>query len=302
MKQFNHIQSIGGAVTAVESGYLKQELVNSQKERLERINSKEQIVVGVNEYIETEESPLVSNDGGIETIDPKIENEQVKAVIDWRKWRDQKEVEKALLRLSETAKSGENIMEASIAAAKAGVTTGEWSEVLRNVFGEFKAPTGISNIQPSNNDDYSSIRKRVESLSDKMGRRIKFLVGKPGLDGHSSGAEQIAVSASDCGMDVLYEGIRLTPEQIVKSSVEEDVHIIGLSILSGSHVQLVGEIMNEMKKNKVDNIPVIVGGIIPTEDEKILIKSGVQAVYTPKDYQLKDIMSDIVSIVERKVS
>ena len=302
MKEFNHIQSIGGAVAAVESGYLKQELVNSQKERLKRINDKEQIVVGVNEFVETEESPLVSNDGGIETIDPKIENEQVKAVIDWRQNRDQKEVDSALNQLSEAAKSGENIMEASITAAKAGVTTGEWSQVLRDVFGEFKAPTGITNIQPSNNDDYDPIRKRVESLSDKMGRRIKFLVGKPGLDGHSSGAEQIAVSASDCGMDVLYEGIRLTPEQIVKSSVEEDVHIIGLSILSGSHVQLVEEIMNEMKKNKVDDIPVIVGGIIPTEDEKILIKNGVQAVYTPKDYQLKDIMSDIVSIVERKVS
>ena len=238
----------------------------------------------------------------VETIDPKIENEQVKAVIDWRQNRDQKQVDSALNQLSEAAKSGENIMEASITAANAGVTTGEWSQVLRDVFGEFKAPTGITNIQPSNNDDYSPIRKRVESLSDKMGRRIKFLVGKPGLDGHSSGAEQIAVSASDCGMDVLYEGIRLTPEQIVKSSVEEDVHIIGLSILSGSHVQLVEEIMNEMKKNKVDDIPVIVGGIIPTEDEKILIKNGVQAVYTPKDYQLKDIMSDIVSIVERKVS
>ena len=302
MKEFNHIQSIGGAVAAVESGYLKQELVNSQKERLKRINDKEQIVVGVNEFVETEESPLVSNDGGIETIDPKIENEQVKAVIDWRQNRDQKQVDSALNQLSEAAKSGENIMEASITAAKAGVTTGEWSQVLRDVFGEFKAPTGITNIQPSNNDDYSPIRKRVESLSDKMGRRIKFLVGKPGLDGHSSGAEQIAVSASDCGMDVLYEGIRLTREQIVKSSVEEDVHIIGLSILSGSHVQLVEEIMNEMKKNKVDDIPVIVGGIIPTEDEKILIKNGVQAVYTPKDYQLKDIMSDIVSIVERKVS
>jgi (2R)-ethylmalonyl-CoA mutase len=277
-------------------------LVNSQKERLKRINDKEQIVVGVNEFVETEESPLVSNDGGIETIDPKIENEQVKAVIDWRQNRDQKQVDSALNQLSEAAKSGENIMEASITAAKAGVTTGEWSQVLRDVFGEFKAPTGITNIQPSNNDDYDPIRKRVESLSDKMGRRIKFLVGKPGLDGHSSGAEQIAVSASDCGMDVLYEGIRLTPEQIVKSSVEEDVHIIGLSILSGSHVQLVEEIMYEMKKNKVDDIPVIVGGIIPTEDEKILIKNGVQAVYTPKDYQLKDIMSDIVSIVERKVS
>ena len=289
MKEFNHIQSIGGAVAAVESGYLKQELVNSQKERLKRINDKEQIVVGVNEFVETEVTS-VSNDGGIETIDPKIENEQVKAVIDWRQNRDQKEVDSALNQLSEAAKSGENIMEASITAAKAGVTTGEWSQVLRDVFGEFKAPTGITNIQPSNNDDYDPIRKRVESLSDKMGRRIKFLVGKPGLDGHSSGAEQIAVSASDCGMDVLYEGIRLTPEQIVKSSVEEDVHIIGLSILSGSHVQLVEEIMNEMKKNKVDDIPVIVGGIIPTEDEKILIKNGVQAVYTPKDYQLKDIM------------
>ena len=301
-EEFNHILSIGGAVKAVESGYLKKELVNSQKERLRKINSKEQIVVGVNDFIETEESPLTSSDGGIETIDPKIESEQVNAIQQWRKNRDQEAADKALKDLIDAANNGSNMMEPSIAAAKAGVTTGEWSAVLREVFGEFKAPTGISNIQPTNNDDYSAIRKRVEDISDKIGRRIKFLVGKPGLDGHSSGAEQIAVSASDCGMDVLYEGIRLTPEQIVKSSVEEDVHIIGLSILSGSHVQLVGEIMNEMKKNKIDDIPVIVGGIIPTEDEKLLINNGVEAVYTPKNYQLKDIMSDIVGIVEKRVS
>ena len=197
----------------------------------------------------------------------------------------------------------ENIMQASIEAAKVGVTTGEWAEALRNTFGEFKAPTGISSsIQSNHNNEYNEVRKRVEKISEKIGRRIKFLVGKPGLDGHSSGAEQIAVSASDCGMDVLYEGIRLTPEQIVKSSVEEDVHIIGLSILSGSHVELVGEIMKEMKKNKIDNIPVIVGGIIPNDDEKLLKSNGVQAVYTPKNYQLKDIMSDIVGIVESNIN
>ena len=190
-------------------------------------------------------------------------------------------------------------MEASINAAKVGVTTGEWTDALREIYGEFRAPTGINqNIKTSQNSNYSEIIKRVDNISNKIGRRIKFLVGKPGLDGHSSGAEQIAVSASDCGMDVLYEGIRLTPKQIVKSSVEEDVHIIGLSILSGSHIQLVSEIMKELKKNKIDNIPVIVGGIIPINDEKVLLKSGVKAVYTPKNYQMKDIMSDIVGIVE----
>ena len=302
MKEFENILSIGGAVAAVENGYLKQELVNSQKERLRRINEKEQIVVGVNEYTETETSPLTSTDGGIETVDPKIELEQLKAVQKWRDSRNQKAVDEALKNLANAAEKNENIMESSIEAAKAGVTTGEWSQVLRDVYGEFKAPTGISNIQESQNNDYEPVRKRVEAISDKIGRRIKFLVGKPGLDGHSSGAEQIAVSASDCGMDVLYEGIRLTPQQIVKSSVEEDVHIIGLSILSGSHVQLVDEIMSEMKKNKISDIPVIVGGIIPSEDEKKLKQNGVKAVYTPKNYQLKDIMSDIVGIVEGNIN
>ena len=302
MKEFKHILSIGGAVAAVENGYLKQELVNSQKERLRKINEKEQIVVGVNEYTETESSPLTSTDGGIETIDPMIESEQVRAVQKWRESRNQEIVKEAIENLAIAAKNKTNLMECSIEAAKAGVTTGEWSQVLRDVYGEFKAPTGISNIQDSQNNDYEPVRKRVEAISDKIGRRIKFLVGKPGLDGHSSGAEQIAVSASDCGMDVLYEGIRLTPQQIVKSSVEEDVHIIGLSILSGSHVQLVDEIMTEMKKNKISDIPVIVGGIIPSEDEKKLKQNGVRAVYTPKNYQLKDIMSDIVGIVESNIN
>ena len=303
MKEFNNILSQGGAVAAVENGYLKQALVNSQKERIRKINEKEQVVVGVNEFIETEISPLTSNDGGIESLDPNLEKERISELQDWRQKRDVSLVKQALENLSKAASSKENIMQASIEAAKVGVTTGEWAEALRNTFGEFKAPTGISSgIQSNHNNEYDEVRKRVEKISEKIGRRIKFLVGKPGLDGHSSGAEQIAVSASDCGMDVLYEGIRLTPEQIVKSSVEEDVHIIGLSILSGSHVELVGEIMKEMKKNKIDNIPVIVGGIIPNDDEKLLKSNGVQAVYTPKNYQLKDIMSDIVGIVESNIN
>ena len=301
-KEFDYIQSIGGAVIGIENSYLKQQLVNSNKERIQNINDGKQVVVGVNKYTETELSPLTANDSGIETIDSSVEAEQIKALNEWRNARDNSAVKEALNKLKEAAESDQNIMEASIYAAKVGVTTGEWTNTLRDIYGEFRAPTGISqNIKTVSNGDYSSIIKRVDNISKKIGRRIKFLVGKPGLDGHSSGAEQIAVSASDCGMDVLYEGIRLTPEQIVKSSVEEDVHIIGLSILSGSHIQLVAEIMSELKKNNIDNIPVIVGGIIPVEDEKILLQNGVKAVYTPKNYQMSDIMSDIVSIVEKEI-
>ena len=301
-KEFDYIQSIGGAVIGIENSYLKQQLVNSNKERIQNINDGKQVVVGVNKYTETESSPLTANDSGIETIDSSVEAEQIKALNEWRNARDNIAVKKALNKLKEAAESDQNIMEASIHAAKVGVTTGEWTNTLRDIYGEFRAPTGISqNIKTVSNGDYSAIIKRVDNISKKIGRRIKFLVGKPGLDGHSSGAEQIAVSASDCGMDVLYEGIRLTPEQIVKSSVEEDVHIIGLSILSGSHIQLVAEIMSELKKNNIDNIPVIVGGIIPVEDEKILLQNGVKAVYTPKNYQMSDIMSDIVSIVEKEI-
>ena len=301
-KEFDYIQSIGGAVIGIENSYLKQQLVNSNKERIQNINDGKQVVVGVNKYTETESSPLTANESGIETIDSAVEAEQIKALNEWRNARDNSAVKEALNKLKEAAESDQNIMEASIHAAKVGVTTGEWTNTLRDIYGEFRAPTGISqNIKTVSNGDYSAIIKRVDNISKKIGRRIKFLVGKPGLDGHSSGAEQIAVSASDCGMDVLYEGIRLTPEQIVKSSVEEDVHIIGLSILSGSHIQLVAEIMSELKKNNIDNIPVIVGGIIPVEDEKILLQNGVKAVYTPKNYQMSDIMSDIVSIVEKEI-
>ena len=301
-KEFDYIQSIGGAVVGIENSYLKQQLVNSNKERIQNINDGKQVVVGVNKFTETESSPLTANDSGIETIDPSVEAEQIKSLNEWRDARDSNAVKEALLRLKESAETDQNIMEASINAAKVGVTTGEWTDTLRGIYGEFRAPTGINqNIKTVTNGDYSSIIKRVDTISKKIGRRIKFLVGKPGLDGHSSGAEQIAVSASDCGMDVLYEGIRLTPEQIVKSSVEEDVHIIGLSILSGSHIQLVAEIMKELKKNNINNIPVIVGGIIPVEDEKILLQNGVKAVYTPKNYQMSDIMSDIVSIVEKEL-
>ena len=301
-KEFDYIQSIGGAVVGIENSYLKQQLVNSNKERIQNINDGKQVVVGVNKFTETESSPLTANDSGIETIDSSVEAEQIKSLNEWRDARDSNAVKEALLKLKEAAETDQNIMEASINAAKVGVTTGEWTDTLRGIYGEFRAPTGINqNIKTVANGDYSSIIKRVDSISKKIGRRIKFLVGKPGLDGHSSGAEQIAVSASDCGMDVLYEGIRLTPEQIVKSSVEEDVHIIGLSILSGSHIQLVAEIMKELKKNNINNIPVIVGGIIPVEDEKILLQNGVKAVYTPKNYQMSDIMSDIVSIVEKEL-
>ena len=301
-KEFDYIQSIGGAVVGIENSYLKQQLVNSNKERIQNINDGKQVVVGVNKFTETEASPLTANDSGIETIDSSVEAEQIKSLNEWRDARDSNAVKEALLKLKEAAETDQNIMEASINAAKVGVTTGEWTDTLRGIYGEFRAPTGINqNIKTVANGDYSSIIKRVDSISKKIGRRIKFLVGKPGLDGHSSGAEQIAVSASDCGMDVLYEGIRLTPEQIVKSSVEEDVHIIGLSILSGSHIQLVAEIMKELKKNNIYNIPVIVGGIIPVEDEKILLQNGVKAVYTPKNYQMSDIMSDIVSIVEKEL-
>ncbi len=301
-KEFDYIQSIGGAVVGIENSYLKQQLVNSNKERIQNIIDGKQVVVGVNKYTETETSPLTANDSGIETIDSSVEDLQIKSLNQWKKDRDNNAVTEALAKLKEAAESDQNIMEASIHAAKVGVTTGEWTDTLRDIYGEFRAPTGINqNIKSVSINDYSEIIKRVDNISKKIGRRIKFLVGKPGLDGHSSGAEQIAVSASDCGMDVLYEGIRLTPEQIVKSSVEEDVHIIGLSILSGSHIQLVSEIMKELKKNKIDNIPVIVGGIIPVEDEKILLQNGVKAVYTPKNYQMSDIMSDIVSIVENEL-
>jgi (2R)-ethylmalonyl-CoA mutase len=232
-------------------------------------------------------------------VDPAMEAEQVGRLKAWREARDAKAAEAALADLEAAAKEGRNIMECSSACAKAGITTGEWGTTLRRVFGEYRAPTGVAQAAPERSGPgLEATRAAVEAVSDKLGRRIKFLVGKPGLDGHSNGAEQIAVRARDVGMEVVYEGIRLTPTQIVRAAVDESVHVVGLSILSGSHLPLVGEIMERMRKEGLNDIPVVVGGIIPPEDAVKLKGFGVAAVYTPKDFQLNDIMADIVRLVE----
>ncbi|WP_206682730.1 protein meaA [Chthonobacter albigriseus] len=298
-QELERIHAMGGAIAAVESGYMKRALVESNTRRLAGIESGEQIVVGVNKFTETEPSPLAAGaDGGILTVPEHVEAEAVEAVQAWRSARDAKVVAKALEELKKAASEGRNIMEPSIAAAKAGVTTGEWGRTLREVFGEYRAPTGVGAAASASAGEIETVRARVDEVSNLLGRRVKFLVGKPGLDGHSNGAEQIAVRARDCGMEVVYEGIRLTPAEIVNAALEESVHVVGLSILSGSHVPLVREIMTRMRDNGLDDVPVVVGGIIPPDDAETLRAMGVAAVYTPKDFQLTDIMADIVRIVE----
>jgi (2R)-ethylmalonyl-CoA mutase len=289
------IEEMGGAIAAVP--YMKSKLVESNTKRLEAIESGEQVVIGVNRFTETEPSPLTTGEGSIMVVDPAVEAQQVESLKAWRAARDAKAVEKALSDLRAAASEGRNVMEPSIAAAKAGVTTGEWGQVLREVFGEYRAPTGVGRAARAETGDLAPIRAEVETVSRRLGRRIKFLVGKPGLDGHSNGAEQIAVRARDCGMEVVYEGIRLTPAEIVNAALEEGVHVVGLSILSGSHIPLVTEVMERMRAEGLDDVPVIVGGIIPPEDEVVLRGAGVAAVYTPKDFQLNTIMADIVRIV-----
>lgn len=293
------IDAMGGAVAAVETGYLKAKLVESNTRRLEAIESGEQIVVGVNRFTETEPSPLTAGNGAIMVVPEHVEAEQIERLKAWRAQRDAKAVEKAIADLRAAAQEDRNIMEPSIAAAKAGVTTGEWAQTLREVFGEFRAPTGVGRAAREAGASLASVRADVERVSKKLGRRIKILVGKPGLDGHSNGAEQIAVRARDAGMEVVYEGIRLTPAEIVNAALEEGVHIVGLSILSGSHLSLVRDVMAKMKAQDISDIPVIVGGIIPPEDEKQLLSDGVAAVYTPKDYELNAIMADLVRVVEK---
>ncbi|MGU9982379.1 methylmalonyl-CoA mutase family protein [Phreatobacter sp. HK31-P] len=289
------IEEMGGAIAAVP--YMKSKLVESNSRRLEAIESGDMTVVGVNRFTETEPSPLTTGEGSIMVVDPAVEADQVANLRAWREARDAKAVAKALADLRAAAQEGRNVMEPSIAAAKAGVTTGEWGQVLREVFGEYRAPTGVGRAARAEAGDLAPIRDEVEKVSRALGRRIKFLVGKPGLDGHSNGAEQIAVRARDCGMEVVYEGIRLTPAEIVNAALEEGVHVVGLSILSGSHIPLVTEVMERMRAEGLDDVPVIVGGIIPPEDEAVLRQAGVAAVYTPKDFQLNAIMADIVRIV-----
>ncbi len=289
----------GGAVKAVD--YMKSSLVDSHRERIRRIEHGEQIVVGLNKYTESNPSPLIDEEGGIMTVDPEVEIQQREAVAAWRADRDQAAVDAALEELRRVAGSEENIMGATIAAAKAGVTTGEWSRTLREAFGEFRAPTGVGEAAAGGGaeDDLASLRDEVDRVSEGLGRRMKILVGKPGLDGHSNGAEQIAVRARDIGMDVVYEGIRMTPAQIAASAEQEGVHVIGLSILSGSHRELIPDVIAALRERGVD-APVIVGGIIPEADVAPLKQAGVSAVYTPKDFDLTAIMRDIVALVAER--
>jgi (2R)-ethylmalonyl-CoA mutase len=292
------IEKLGGAIAAVEMGYMKAQLVESNSQRVEAIERGEQIVVGVNKYIESEPSPLSTGEGSILTVPPEVEAEQIGRLNAWRAARDGKAVKAALSELRDAAKSGRNIMPPSIAAAQAGVTTGEWALVLREAFGEYRAPTGIGRAARNESPAPDDVRADIDRVSKKLGRRLKFLVGKPGLDGHSNGAEQIAVRARDAGMDVVYQGIRLTPAEIVSTAREERVHVIGLSILSGSHVPLVKDVVARMQEAGLHDVPVIVGGIIPPEDADTLKAAGVAAVYTPKDFELNRIMADIVRIVD----
>jgi ethylmalonyl-CoA mutase len=292
------IDAVGGAVAAVDTSYMKQKLVESNARRVEAIERGEQVVIGVNKFVETEPSPLAGGTEAILTVPQEIETEQIARLKAWREKRDARAAAASLETLRAAAQEGRNVMPASIECAKAGVTTGEWGAALREVFGEYRAPTGVSGAAAHPGEDLDRVRAEVERVSRKLGRRIKFLVGKPGLDGHSNGAEQIAVRARDAGMEVVYEGIRLTPAEIVNAALEEGVHVVGLSILSGSHLPLVKDIVARMREAGLDDVPVVVGGIIPPEDERLLRAAGVAAVYTPKHFELNRIMADIVRIVD----
>ncbi|HKV17143.1 MAG TPA: protein meaA, partial [Reyranella sp.] len=299
LAEMKRIEEIGGAVAAVEAAYMKQRLVESNLRRLSAIEAGEQTVVGVNAFADGEPSPLSAGDGAILTVDASVEREQIERLNAWRTTRDSAAVEKALAELVSAAKEDRNVMPASIVCAQAGVTTGEWTQALREVFGEYRAPTGVARAAGVSDSRLDAARREVETVSCRLGRRIKILVGKPGLDGHSNGAEQIAVRARDCGMEVVYEGIRLTPERIVNAALEESVHVVGLSILSGGHVSLVNDVLAGLRAAGIGDVPVVVGGIIPPNDADALIEAGVARVYTPKDFDLTQIMRDITAVVDR---
>ena len=301
-EEMGRVQAMGGAVAAVESGYMKQALVASHTARRARIESGEDKVVGVNCYLETEESPLTADlDTAIQAADPEAEASAVTAVQNWRASRDVEAVDAALERLRADAKSTVNLMEATREAARAGVTTGEWAGALREVFGEFRAPTGVGGAVgvAEAGAELAAVREAVRRTGDELGSRLRLLVGKPGLDGHSNGAEQVAVRARDAGFEVVYQGIRLTPNQIVAGAVAEDVHCIGISILSGSHMELVPEVLRGLRSEGLADVPVVVGGIIPAADAARLRELGVAAVFTPKDFGLTEIMWRILNEVRR---
>ncbi len=300
--EIDRIQEMGGAIVAVESGYMKQALVSSHAARRARIEAGEEKVVGVNCFETTEESPLTADlDAAIQAADPEAERSAIAGVEAWRSERDGAAVEEALRRLADDAKSGVNLMEATLAAARAGATTGEWAGTLREVFGEFRAPTGVSGAVgvAEAGAELTKVREDVKRTGEELGGRLRLLVGKPGLDGHSNGAEQVAVRARDAGFEVIYQGIRLTPEQIVAAAVAEDVHCVGLSILSGSHMELVPAVLDGLKEQGLEDLPVIVGGIIPSTDAAKLKELGVAAVFTPKDFGLTEIMGGIVQVIRK---
>ena len=290
------IDSMGGAVEAIE--YMKSRLVESNAARIGQIESGDMTVVGVNAYQSGEASPLTAGDDAIMTVDPKNEAEQIARLTRWRAARDAQAVNEALRDLRAAALDGSNIMPPSIAAAKAGVTTGEWGDVLRQAFGQYKGPTGVSATPSNRTEGLDEIRDQVATVSDRLGRKLTFLMGKPGLDGHSNGAEQIATRARDCGMEISYEGIRLTPDEIITAARDGAVHVIGLSILSGSHMPLMQELMSKLRAAELTHIPVIVGGIIPDEDAQKLRAMGIARIYTPKDFELNRIMFDIVALAD----
>jgi (2R)-ethylmalonyl-CoA mutase len=291
------IDAMGGAVAAID--YMKGRLVEANAERIGRIETRETVVVGVNRWTEAAPSPLTSGDGSIMQADPEAEADQIARLTAWRAARDPAAVARALDALRQAAATGANVMPASIAAAKAGVTTGEWGAMVRQAFGEYRAPTGVSRNPSNRTEGLEPIREAVDLVSVKLGRRLKFLVGKPGLDGHSNGAEQIAARARDCGMEIRYEGIRLTPTEIVAAAADEQAHVVGLSILSGSHMPLIVEVLDRMRSAGLGDVPLVVGGIIPEDDAARLRALGVAAVYTPKDFELNRIMMDIVTRVDQ---
>ncbi|MEV1291487.1 protein meaA [Pseudonocardia sp. NPDC049635] len=300
--EIDRVQEMGGAVEAVESGYMKGELVSSLAQRRRRLESGEEVVVGVNKFESTEPSPLQAEGAeAIFTVDPATERAAIDAIRAWRAERDQAAVEEALRALRDAAKTEQNLMQVSIDCAKAGVTTGEWAGALREVFGEFRAPTGVSGASASGEaaTEIAEVRERVRATGEELGQRLRLLVGKPGLDGHSNGAEQVAVRARDVGFEVVYQGIRLTPSQIVAAAVQEGVHAVGLSVLSGSHLEVVPAVVRGLREAGAGDIPVVVGGIIPPDDEKRLREGGVAAVFTPKNYRMTEMMDEIVSLIRQ---